>query len=167
MENWKGHGEKDRREQSERRELEKGVGGKKRAFKIPRAEPWMKAAEGQVVSQGRVGRGGGEGSTGDLREKRQRQGWRGTCRDQVLPQGRLHTLSSVPAPGRALPWPEGHELQFGGGVGACQPAEMRAEEEEGAGEAEQARRAEPGVCTGAQERCPFRSGLPSLSEQMP
>lgn len=59
--------------------------GEKKGFKIPRKEPWMKAAEGQVVSQGKAGRGGGEGSRGDLREKRQCQGWQGTRGDQVLP----------------------------------------------------------------------------------
>lgn len=64
MENWKGHGEKkDRREQSERKELERGAGWKK-SFSIPSTEPWVKAALGQVVSQGRVARGGREGNRG-------------------------------------------------------------------------------------------------------
>lgn len=54
--------------------------------------------------------------------------------------------------------------QRSGPLPMCQ---TRAEEEEGAGGAEQARRAEPGVHTRTQERCPSMSGLPALSEQMP
>lgn len=50
MKNWKGCGEKDSREKSERRELEKGAVGEEKGFKIPGAEPWMQSAEGQVVS---------------------------------------------------------------------------------------------------------------------
>lgn len=67
-----------------KRACERG-GGVEKDFKIPSTELWMKVAEGQVVSQGRVGKGRGEGSRGDPREKRQCQGWRGTCRDRVLP----------------------------------------------------------------------------------
>lgn len=72
--------------------LRKGRREEKR-FKIPSTEPWMKAAEGQVVSQGRVGRGGGEGSRGDLWEKRQYHGWQGTRRDQILPWWELAPLT--------------------------------------------------------------------------
>lgn len=51
MKNWKGCGEKkDRREQSERRELEKGAGGKKRVLKSQLQSLGGSQPEGQVVS---------------------------------------------------------------------------------------------------------------------
>lgn len=56
--------------------LGKGRGGvcEEKDFKVP-STALDEGSRGQVVSQGRVGRGGDEGSRGDLREMRQCQGW--------------------------------------------------------------------------------------------
>lgn len=68
------------------------------------------------------------------------------------------TLSAPSHPGRALPEPEGHKVQLGRGTGACYSAEMRAKEEEDAGAAGQARRAEPGCAPGLRSAVPPRQG---------
>lgn len=124
----------------------------------------MKAALGQVVSQGRVARGGGEGNRGTGGKRDSAEDGAARVATRSCHGGSRHHRHS-PEPGSTLPHhprtrgAQADELQFG----TCKPAETRAEEEEGARDAEQAKR----VRTRTRERRPSTSELLSLLEQMP